>query len=397
MARACIFLLGSLATVVASYSFDDELTSISDVLSEHNARDIFQQWREHHTIGYSSDEEHESRFQYFHSVMRDVHAHNSRTDSSYKQGINRLADLTPEEAAKRLGGHNPAGYVDHGAPDTIPGESWESSCGFTAATADISKGIDWRDKGVLSPVKNQGACGSCWAYSTTAAVEAIMAITGDPVTLSEQELTDCSQLSNHCDSGNLEEGYKWVIANGLGTIEQYPYNNALHTNETCAVKNAFTHRGFVDSYEMVPRGERNLKKAMTLSPVSVAIDAFQKSFMSYKSGLYDGPCATKIENLGHAVAAVGFGWDDDVPYIVIRNSWTAEWGESGYIRLKANADAAGWSEYSGACGTALLMVRPIKDGSTQYHATGKWPQWAKDKDPTKLDKSQEELSSVNIV
>mmetsp|Transcript_34301 Transcript_34301/g.75026 ORF Transcript_34301/g.75026 Transcript_34301/m.75026 type:complete len:370 (-) Transcript_34301:345-1454(-) len=351
---------------VAAYPFDDELTSIPDVLLEHNANSMFQTWKEHHKIEYASDEEHEQRFKHFHSMMHMVHAHNSRTDASYKQAINRMSDLTPEEASKRYGGHDPSDYPDHGDPDTIPGDPMDSSCGFTAARADISQGVDWRDEGVLTPVKNQGKCGSCWAYSTTGATEAMMAMTGDPVVLSEQELTDCNQLSNHCDAGNMEEGYKWIIANGLGTIDQYPYNNEDRTNVSCRVDVALTHRGHIDSYEVVPRGEKNLRKALTMSPVAVGIDAFTPSFMHYKSGLYDGACRTKIATLGHAVLAVGFGWDDDVPYIVIRNSWTDEWGEGGYIRLKNNKDAPGWTDYSGPCGVALLANQPIKAGAELY-------------------------------
>ena len=316
-------------------------------------------------------------------------------------GINHIADLTVEEASEQLGGLVlPTQVLSQAAaaevpPGHIAGEDVDSKCGFTAANRNVSSAVDWRS--ILSPVKNQGACGSCWAYSTTAAVEAVTAImTGERLVLSEQELTDCNWQSSHCDGGNIEEGYKWVVANGLGSIEDYPYNNADHTNLTCDTTKAFSHRATVDGYEMVPRGEASLRQALTVSPVSVGIDAFQKDFMNYKSGVYDGLCKNGIEDLGHAVLAVGYGTDEPTgaPYFIIRNSWTAEWGEGGYIRIKAAVGGQG-DPVAGHCGIALLGTRPVKDGSVQFHVNGTWPEWAKKLDPSKHDVTPSGPGPVN--
>eukprot|EP00238_Polyblepharides_amylifera_P002842 CAMPEP_0196584986 /NCGR_PEP_ID=MMETSP1081-20130531/49222_1 /TAXON_ID=36882 /ORGANISM="Pyramimonas amylifera, Strain CCMP720" /LENGTH=412 /DNA_ID=CAMNT_0041906385 /DNA_START=64 /DNA_END=1302 /DNA_ORIENTATION=+ len=371
---------------VASYSFDDEFENNPNVLEESKAREVFQEWTRHHEKQYSDEQETQQRFHTFWSTMKHVHAHNS-LESGFKLGLNLLADLTPAEAAKKVGGHIPVHSGSFDSSRHIPGEDLDSSCGFSAQEqqTSFSKGVDWREKeGVLGPVKNQGACGSCWAYSVTAAVEAVTAImTEKPVLLSEQELTDCNWLGSYCDGGNVEEGFKWVTANGLGSLESYPYNNPDHTNTTCKVHQAFSRSASIDNYEMVPRGEEALRKALSISPVSIGVDAFAPDFMAYKSGIYDGVCKRGIENLGHAVAAVGYGSENGVPYFVLRNSWTADWGEGGYIRIRA-----GKYPNSGTCGIGMLVVRPIKDGSVQFHVNGTWPDWAKKYDPSKKDLPQ---------
>jgi C1A family cysteine protease len=209
------------------------------------------------------------------------------------------------------------------------------------ATA-LASSLDWRQKNAVTPVKNQQQCGSCWSFSSTGSVEGAHAIkTGNLVSLSEQQLVDCStaQGNQGCNGGLMDQAFQFIISNGGITSEaQYPYTatgpNTCQTNVTSVA----TISSFVD---VTPGSETALMAAVNLGPVSIAIEADQECFQFYSGGVLSDPsCGT---NLDHGVLVVGYGTDatSKQDYWIVKNSWGASWGESGYIRLIRGTNECG--------------------------------------------------------
>lgn len=188
--------------------------------------------------------------------------------------------------------------------------------------------VDWRSKGAVTPVKNQGQCGSCWSFSTTGSVEGAWQISGHNLTsLSEQQLMDCSvpEGDNGCQGGLMDYGFEYIIKNGGVTTESnYPYEMK---NGVCDAAKAKMFDARITSYSDVKVNDPDqLQAALTKGPVSVAIEADQSGFQHYSGGVFSGACGTKLD---HGVLAVGYSAD----YWIVKNSWGATWGDQGYIQL----------------------------------------------------------------
>lgn len=354
----------------------------ASLLEEFKSRAVFARFVEHHAREYAQDvKELEHRFQVFWENMKFIAEHNQK-GKSFQVGMNHMADMTLEEVhSQRMGFRVSAkrspvpGPNDHIAdslnpfPRSTPGHT---DCTYRLRNVKPPKAVDWREVGVVGPVKDQQGCGSCWAFATTSTVESLNAIhTGQLTVLSEQFPTDCNWMSNPCQGGNMEEGYKWMVANGAVTLEDYPYNEGKK-NATCTVKKWYNApKVTVDTYEMIPTGEENLKKAVAISPVSVGVDASHKEFLFYKSGIFDHlPCNDTELGLTHAITAVGYGEEDGVGYWIVRNQWNTNWGDNGYIKM-----AMGKGDF-GICGIARLASRPVMDGETMFHLFSHLPEWA---------------------
>merc|ERR1712070_745575 len=193
--------------------------------------------------------------------------------------------------------------------------------------------IDWTTKGAVTPVKNQASCGSCWAFSTTGSIEGRNQIkNGKLVSLSEQELVSCaSKYGNQgCNGGLMDDGFKFVTAEGLETEDSYSYKAATGTcDSTKEAAHDGLKPGVVTSFKDVASGSQTqLAAAVAEGPVSVAIEADQSGFQFYKSGVFSGTCGT---NLDHGVLVVGYGTDSGKDYWKVKNSWGATWGLEGYI------------------------------------------------------------------
>jgi C1A family cysteine protease len=209
--------------------------------------------------------------------------------------------------------------------------------------------VDWVKEGVVTEVKNQLFCGSCWAFSTTGSIEGINALyTGKLVSLSEQELVDCDTSKDQgCSGGFMDYAFDFVIKNGgLDTEADYNY---WSVGGICNKLRMDRHVVTIDGFEDVPvNDEKALQKAVAVQPVSVAICA--DPLQSYSSGIVDSCC----KELDHGVLVVGYGEEDDVPYWLVKNSWGASWGENGYFRLKRNVGK------EGMCGIAMAPSYPLK-------------------------------------
>ena len=193
--------------------------------------------------------------------------------------------------------------------------------------------IDWREKGAVTPVKNQASCGSCWAFSSTGALEGgNFVANGKLISLSEQQLVDCDTKSNGCNGGLMTNAFQYVMAHGLCTEEDYPYHAKDEKCNASQCKSAIT----LKNYEKVPANDgAALKQAVSKAPVSVAVEADSAVFQMYKTGVVDSTaCGT---SLNHGVLAVGYTAD----YWIVKNSWGASWGDNGYIKIAYKETGAG--------------------------------------------------------
>lgn len=186
-------------------------------------------------------------------------------------------------------------------------------------------------------IKDQGQCGSCWAFSTVGSIESHTEIqNGIYTSLSEQQLVDCSTWNNGCGGGNFDLAFDYQKKNGAMTEADYPYTAA---DGTCAFDSAKVANHHVTGYnDVTPYDAAQLKAHIARGPVSIAIQANQYAFQSYSSGVLanDGSCG---EQLDHAVLAIGYGHEAGKDFILVRNSWASTWGDNGLIKLEVNSDS----------------------------------------------------------
>jgi len=193
--------------------------------------------------------------------------------------------------------------------------------------------------------------GCCWAFSTVAAIEGIIKLkTGNLISLSEQQLVDCTAGNKGCQGGVMDTAFQYIIRNGgLTSEDNYPYQGV---DGTCNSENAASTEAQITGYEDVPRNNENaLMQAVAKQPVSVAVDGGGNDFRFYKSGVFEGDCGT---DLNHAVTAIGYGTDSDgTDYWLVKNSWGTSWGDSGYMRMRRGIGSS-----EGLCGVAMDASYP---------------------------------------
>ncbi|PKI62908.1 hypothetical protein CRG98_016745 [Punica granatum] len=302
-----------------------------------------EQWMAQYGRTYSDNAEKERRFQIFKENVVRIESFNAIGDKPYELSINRFTDLTNEEFRAMHNGLK--------VPDVIGATLGSTPFEYGNVTS-VPSSVDWREKGAVTPIKNQEECGCCWAFSVVGAVEGIHAITtGKLVSLSEQELVDCDVGSENqgCNGGWMDSSFEFVVQHGLTSEANYPYAAA---DEMCNVKEESEPVARISGYKDVPANdEEALMKAVSFQPVSVAIDASGFEFQFYKGGIFKGPCGTVMD---HAVLVVGYGTTEDgVKYWLVKNSWGTEWGEHGYIRMQRLVKAK-----EGLCGIAMKASYP---------------------------------------
>lgn len=305
-----------------------------------------------HRKKYDSETEERIRLKIYVQNKHKIAKHNQRFDlgqERYRLRVNKYADLLHEEFVHTVNGFN---RTD--SKKMLKGVRIEEPVTFIEpANVEIPKTVDWRKKGAVTPIKDQGHCGSCWSFSATGALEGQhFRKTGKLVSLSEQNLVDCSGKygNNGCNGGMMDFAFQYIKDNGgIDTEKGYPYeaiDDTCHFNPKAV---GATDKGFVD----IPQGdEAALQKALaTVGPVSVAIDASHESFQFYSEGVYYEPQCDS-ENLDHGVLAVGYGTDEEgQDYWLVKNSWGTTWGDQGYVKMARNRE--------NHCGIASCASYPL--------------------------------------
>ncbi|KAG4967930.1 hypothetical protein AAZX31_12G122400 [Glycine max] len=314
-------------------------------LSEAYSSVKHEKWMAQYGKVYKDAAEKEKRFQIFKNNVHFIESFHAAGDKPFNLSINQFADLHNEEFKALLINGQKKEHNVRTATAT------EASFKYDSVTR-IPSSLDWRKRGAVTPIKDQGTCRSCWAFSTVATIEGLHQITkGELVSLSEQELVDCVKGdSEGCYGGYVEDAFEFIAKKGgVASETHYPYKGV---NKTCKVKKETHGVVQIKGYEQVPsNSEKALLKAVAHQPVSAYVEAGGYAFQFYSSGIFTGKCGTDID---HSVTVVGYGKArGGNKYWLVKNSWGTEWGEKGYIRMKRDIRAK-----EGLCGIATGALYP---------------------------------------
>jgi cathepsin L len=308
----------------------------SFAFTEREYAEAFYKWQTQYGKVYKSFAESKHRFSVFRYNYDFVNTWDAEA-RGFTVAINEFADQTVEEFSNWACGLNIT-------------KTYEPIVG--TEQVDVPTTWDWRTKGAVTHVKNQGQCGSCWSFSATGSTEGAYFLAGHTLTsLSEQNLVDCStaQGNEGCDGGLMDQAFQYVISNrGIDTEASYPYT-ATGPNQCEFNRNNVG--ATLSSFHDIPSGsESSLLTAVAKTPVSVAIDASHSSFQFYSGGVYNEPACSSTQ-LDHGVLAIGWGTDGGSDYWLVKNSWGTGWGKAGYIEMSRNRN--------NQCGIATAASYPI--------------------------------------
>lgn len=307
------------------------------IVSDDIINKLFYRWSLKYNKVYNKISEKNNRYKIFKTNTLFILNHHN---SNYKLGHNYYSDMDSNEYKKKLGFKY--------SPKTKKNIKVNNLNNFSVP--DL---IDWRKLGAVTPVKNQGSCGSCWSFSTTGALEGAYFIkTGNLISFSEQELVSCDNTDNGCNGGLMDNAFKWISNNGgLCSENSYPYISGKGTVNTCNKCTTITDSKIIN-YRDVESNTESLKKAVAKQPVAVAIEADHLSFQLYHSGVYEGNCGNSLD---HGVLIVGYGTLNNNDYWIVKNSWGNHWGNNGYIYIKRGKV----QNEGGECGIELSASYPV--------------------------------------
>jgi len=278
----------------------------------------------------------------FEARLANIQAHNRDDTKMWKEGVNHLTDRTDAELKSLRGLRK----------QFIPSVPVKADKFSTLSTTVLPDRVDWREKGIVTPVKDQGQCGSCWTFATAETIESHWALAngGQLPVLSEQQILDCTPNPNQCGGtggcggGTAELAMQQIInMGGLSSEWTYSYNSYYGAAFTCKFSNSTPPAAKIRSFVKLPENvfDPLMIAVAHIGPIAISVDA--SSWSNYESGVYNG-CNQSNPDIDHAVQLVGYGTDPiRGDYWLVRNSWSPAWGEDGYIRL--------WRTPKVICGT----------------------------------------------
>lgn len=277
---------------------------------------------------YLSQEDYNYRLSVFEKNLALIRAHNSDSTQTFRVGVNQFADMTFSEMKM---------YYSPGF-DAQEARKFANQCPLSKPFNRVTENaIDWSEKGVVFGVKDQKRCGSCWAFSATAALESAIAIKTEqpPVDISEQELVDCSNSYGNkgCQGGYMHFAYNYILEHGINLSKDYPYN--AHNNKCKSISGQGPVR-MTGCVRQVPTVD-GLVDALHVGPVAVGVFADILMYL-YESGVFNIPQKMCDFEVDHGVLAVGFDKTAQVPYFKVKNSWGPKWGEQGYFKIAMGTD-----------------------------------------------------------
>ncbi|CAD7088590.1 unnamed protein product [Hermetia illucens] len=312
------------------------LVGLGSALPSYELEKEWNQFQLDYNRNYKSPIELRYRKDIFNKNLESIRKHNEEYEAglhSYMQGVNQFTDLTFEELHEKL-----LTYKENIASELESVSSMDLDI-LEVSDDEVPESIDFREKGYVTPVKNQRSCGSCWAFSAVGSIEGQLYRASEKlVSLSVQELVDCSKSNGGCQGGWMQRAFADLKKlGGITTERSYPYkakkNNCTFMKDMVVAE--------VTGSKTIPRNESALQKAVaTIGPISVAIEATRK-FANYKKGIfYDESCSRKKGSVNHAVLVVGYGKDNStgLDYWIVKNSWGTSWGDKGYIKMSRNRE-----------------------------------------------------------
>lgn len=325
---------------------------------------LFHSWTETHAKEYTTDDEKMQRLKIWMDNHVRIESHNNQVPApTFTLGHNEYSDMPGDEFARhfRLGKYSSAPEPEMKSVQSLVVREAETRHLLEEQDhlpLHMPDEVNWVAMGGVTDVKNQGACGSCWAFSTTGALEGAKYVkTGELVALSEQNLLDCDHKDLGCSGGLMDNAFKFdEKSGGLCSEADYPYE-AAQGDECNPMGCTDVPGSIVKTFYDVPAGDaETLRAAITMQPISVAIQADQFVFQFYKGGVLTDDSCGEAGQLDHGVLAVGYGTDPETnePYFTVKNSWGPTWGENGYIRMSRNSK----NDY-GMCAILKMASYPV--------------------------------------
>ena len=286
-----------------------------------------------HNLSWATVEEFNARKALFVAADAEIERINAQPGNTFTVGHNHMSHWSPMERKRLLGFREWTSEEDAIVENNTP----------NAAS------VNWVDAGAVTPVKNQGQCGSCWSFSSTGALEGADKIkNGTLRSFSEQQLVDCDHVgSAGCNGGSMAGAFYWYKSNKAELEADYGYTAVTGTCHQTDYTGVVEDTGYV---QVAQSSSSALMASIEAAPTSVAIEADKMAFQAYTGGILNSAeCGTQLD---HGVLAVGYGTDNGQAYYLVKNSWGASWGDNGYVKIANNGDG------SGICGIQLGAVRP---------------------------------------